>query len=63
MRVPVVELSECIQCLVCAEVYPAVFKWNDAGYIEVIDRPDYPEKEVDDAIRNCPVDCIYWNDE
>jgi ferredoxin len=61
MRTPTVELSECIKCGVCVELCPEVFRMNDAGYVNVSDLPDYPENEVNDAIKYCPVDCIYWN--
>jgi len=26
----------------------------------VADLPSYPESEVDEAIKNCPADCIHW---
>jgi ferredoxin len=61
MRVPIVELSDCIVCGVCVETSPQVFRLNDAGYIEVIDMVEYPETEVNDAIKYCPVNCIYWS--
>ena len=61
MKIPVVELSECIVCGVCAEVAPVVFRLNDAGYIEVAELAIYPEPEVEEAIKNCPADCIYWD--
>lgn len=60
-KVPVVELSECIVCGVCVEACPQVFRLNDAGYIEVIEHDRYPESEVDEAIKYCPVDCIHWD--
>jgi ferredoxin len=60
MKIPVVELSDCILCEVCVEVCPLVFKHNDAGYIEVADITDYPETEVEEAIKHCPADCIHW---
>lgn len=41
---------------------PEVFKMNDAGFIEVIELPAYPQKAVDEAIMYCPKDCIYWED-
>ena len=63
MKRPVVELSECIHCDVCVEACPAVFRLNQAGYIEVVDLDAYPAEEVDDAIRNCPADCIRWAEE
>ena len=61
MKVPVVELSDCIVCGVCVETCPEVFRLNDAGYIEVIDLQIYAELEVNDAIKYCPVDCIHWS--
>ena len=61
MKAPVVELSECIVCSVCVETCPQVFRLNDAGYIEVIEQENYPESEVNDAIKYCPVDCIHWS--
>ena len=60
MKIPVVELSDCIKCEVCVEVCPAVFRMNDAGYIDVADLSSYPEPEVEEAIKNCPADCIHW---
>ena len=63
MKRPVVELSDCIHCEVCVEACPAVFRRNQAGYIEVADLAAYPVDEVDDAIRNCPADCIRWEEE
>ena len=60
MKVPIVELSECIVCGVCVETCPQVFRLNDAGYIEVIELVVYPETDVNDAIKYCPVDCIHW---
>jgi ferredoxin len=55
-----VELSECILCGVCEDVCPAVFHITEAGYVEVCEMDDYPREEVDEAIRNCPASCIYW---
>ncbi|MFZ2040891.1 MAG: ferredoxin, partial [Desulfobacterales bacterium] len=60
MQRPVVELSECILCELCAEVCPAVFRLNSLGYIEVLDLASYPQEEVDEVIKHCPADCIHW---
>ena len=62
MKMPVIELSECILCGVCEEVAPSFFKINDAGFVEVAELLDYHKTEVEEAIKNCPVDCIYWED-
>jgi len=63
MKRPTVELSDCILCEICTEVSPSVFRMNDAGYIEVADLQSYPEAEVNDAIKNCPADCISWEED
>ena len=63
MRKPIVELSECILCDICESVCPEAFRLNEAGYIEVIELSDYPVEEVDEAIKNCPANCINWEEE
>jgi ferredoxin len=62
MKIPVVELSDCIHCDVCVEVCPSVFNRNDADYVEVADLNEYPEPDVEEAIKNCPADCIAWTE-
>jgi len=62
MRRPVVDLSDCILCGVCVDVSPEVFEQSDAGFIQVLDLDAYPEEKVEDAIRNCPSDCISWQE-
>ena len=56
-----VDLSDCKLCEVCVAACPEVFRINDAGYIEVVDLDDYPDAEIQDAIKNCPTDCISWS--
>ncbi len=62
MRRPVIELSDCIVCEICVSVCPEVFSLTDAGYIEIADLTAYPEACVDEACRNCPKDCISWEE-
>ena len=62
MKRPVVELSDCILCGVCEDVCPEVFKINDAGYVEVSEMADYPFDEVQEAMIDCPANCIYWEE-
>ncbi|MBF0451609.1 MAG: ferredoxin [Candidatus Magnetomorum sp.] len=50
----------CILCEVCQEVCPDVFLLNDLGFIEVVEMSEYPEDDVNQAIQNCPKDCIDW---
>jgi len=58
IKAPVIELSECIVCGVCEDVCPSVFRLNDLGYVSVAELSEYPESEVEEAIKNCPADCI-----
>ena len=42
---------------------PSVFQVNPlSGDIEVAVLDQYPEDEVNEAIRDCPRDCITWED-
>jgi len=62
MKIPVVDIGACTLCMGCVEVCPEVFRQNDAGFIEVIERETYPEAAVDEAIKYCPEDCIDWEE-
>lgn len=60
MMTPVIEIGDCVLCGICVELCPSVFALNVVGYIEVIGSLDYPVAEIDEAIKNCPADCISW---
>lgn len=62
LRFPVIEPGDCIRCEVCAEACPEVFHVNEAGWIEIADLADYPETCVNEAVRYCPRDCIFWSE-
>ena len=63
MKKPSVDIGTCTLCEGCIEVCPSVFFINDMGNIEVADLAQYPEDEVDEAIKYCPEDCIIWEEE
>lgn len=62
MKYPIIELSECILCGICEELSPTVFHVSDLGYVQVTEFLEYPEEEVNDAIKYCPTDCIAWEE-
>nr|MBF0221665.1 ferredoxin [Desulfobulbaceae bacterium] len=63
-KVPVVDIALCTLCEGCIGVCPSVFRYNSVmDYMEVVDLDNYPEDEVDEAIRDCPEDCISWENE
>jgi ferredoxin len=60
-RVPAVDIALCSKCEGCIELCSTVFRYNSVmNYVEVIELDMYPEAEVDEAIRDCPEDCIEW---
>ncbi len=61
---PFIDLGLCTDCRGCVEIAPQVFRYNPAtGLMEVVDMDDYPAELVNEAIKNCPEDCIFWEDE
>lgn len=61
-RYPTIDLSSCSDCRGCIEIAPTVFRNNSAtGIMEVIESNTYPDDLVDEAIKNCPKDCISWD--
>jgi len=63
MKIPVVDIGICSLCEGCIEICPEVFRVNaDTGYLEDIELDRYPEAAVNEAIKNCPEDCICWEE-
>jgi len=60
MKKPAIDLGQCNGCGSCIAVSPSVFRWNDLGFVEVVDMAEYPVAEVDEAIVLCPEKCISW---
>lgn len=63
-KCPTIDLGACSKCGGCIEVAPTVFRYAESGnFIEVCDLEYYDPDQVDEAIRYCPEDCIYWEGE
>jgi ferredoxin len=61
--IPMVDLGQCNRCEGCIEIAPEVFRYNrETGCIQVIDLSEYPADLVEEAIKNCPEDCIFWDE-
>ncbi len=60
MNIPVVDISACIRCEICVELAPQAFGMNDAGFVEVFPLDDYSDEQIHEAVKNCPKDCIVW---
>ncbi len=60
-RYPSIDLGKCSECKGCIEVAPKVFRCNSmTGMMEIIEQDEYPEDLVEEAMKNCPEDCIIW---
>ena len=59
---PVLDMAECTDCDACLEISPSVFKRMDSGIIWVVDLDEYSEEEIDECIKNCPCQCISWEE-
>jgi ferredoxin len=57
-----IDQDECIGCALCEESLPEVFRINNDGLSEVINQDEFDEREVQDVIDECPVECIHWEE-
>lgn len=63
-RRPTVDLSSCSKCGGCIEVAPEIFRFSESGgYLEVCDLDHYDAEKVEEAMKFCPENCIYWEEE
>ena len=63
MKVPYVDIGVCTMCMGCVDLAPEVFLANDMGNISVVEMQVYPQEAVDEAIKYCPEDAIWWEEE
>jgi len=62
-RMLIIDIGRCSECMGCVEIAPEIFRYNEAtGRMEVADLTEYSVESVREAIKNCPKDCIYWED-
>jgi ferredoxin len=55
-----IDQEKCIGCGLCAEIVPKVFRLNGEGVVEIIDSTGDEENNIQEAISECPVECIGW---
>lgn len=64
MKRPVLDMACCTLCEGCLDLAPEVFSMNPAGdYIEVAELEAYPEDRVQEAMNDCPRNCIAWEEQ
>lgn len=58
-----IDVEECIGCGGCQGLCPEVFRLNEqTEKSEVIKPEGGPEDEIQEAIDNCPVEAIHWEE-
>ncbi len=62
-KIPIVDQEECTGCGLCAETCPEVFRLNEDDLAEVYNSEGASEEKIQEAIDNCPVECIHWEEE
>ena len=63
-KIPKIEEDECIACGNCEAVCPEVFRLNEnLGHSEVINPQGASEEKIQEAMDQCPAQCIHWVDE
>jgi len=62
LKRPFIELSDCVLCDICTDYCPEAFRMNEAGFVEVVNLDEYPEKDVNEVIKTCRGDCISWEE-
>jgi ferredoxin len=63
MKVPWVDQDECTSCELCTETAPNTFRMNDDDVAEVFNPQGDPEDLIQQAIDDCPAECIHWKEE
>lgn len=61
-KVPVVDQNECTGCESCVDIAPNTFKMNDDDVSEVMNPTGDPEDVIQQAIDDCPAECIAWSE-
>lgn len=57
-----IDLVSCIKCGICVELCPEVFAWSASGFVMVREAQE-PLLCLEEAVRNCPADCIRRKEE
>ena len=56
-----INTEECIGCESCVEICPEVFAFDESDEkAYVIKGEGGPEDLIQEAVDNCPVECIHW---
>lgn len=63
MKKLVVDKEKCIGSQTCVAIAPEVFELDDNGKSQVKNQQGADEATIEDAIKSCPVEAIFWKEE
>ena len=63
MKVPWVDRDECTSCGQCTEIASNTFEMDDEDIAVVADPEGDPEETIQEAIDDCPAECIHWREQ
>ncbi|HSL60739.1 MAG TPA: ferredoxin [Desulfotignum sp.] len=63
MKRPAIDLGCCILCEICVELASHAFEITDSGFVQVLPLDDYQDESIHEAVKNCPKDCIFWEED
>ena len=61
-KIPFIDPDLCTGCELCVETVPGVFQM-EGDVASITDPEGATEEEIQEAIDNCPVEAITWQDE
>ena len=61
-RTPHLEATDCIGCETCTRICPGVFHMVSEHKAGIHNPGGAPEALIEEAMDNCPVACITWED-
>lgn len=59
----VIDEDECEGCESCVELCPDVFEFDEDSEKARVIAPESEDECVEEAMDNCPVDCIRWEED
>ena len=63
MRRPGIALADCIVCEIFVELATKAFTISDSGFAQARELDDYGDENIHEAVKNCPKDCITWEED
>ena len=61
-KIPYLDQTSCIGCETCTRICPKVFRMVSEHLAGIYNPTGDTEEKIEEAMDNCPVACINWED-